>query len=163
MDKDNNPWGTTDDDIRAAWVKAYHDAGYVIMVSAFGATYNPTSSDPTGECTKLANFVVQYNLDGIDLDYEDNDAMKRGEAEQWLISCTKAIRQVLPQGQYILTHAPQAPYFSGFHGYKNGGYVTVHQEVGDLIDWYNVQFYNQATTRYDSYEEMWVNATGEWN
>jgi len=50
--------------------------------------------------------VIDNNLDGVDLDYEDNDAMNKGKAEDWLISCTKAIREVLPKGEYILTHAP---------------------------------------------------------
>jgi len=44
------------------------------MISAFGATENPTSSgyDPKTLCSSLANFVVQNNLDGIDIDWEDN-------------------------------------------------------------------------------------------
>jgi hypothetical protein len=54
----------------------------------------------------LANFALNNNLDGVDLDYEDNGAMERGVAEDWLIKCTKAIRQILPKGQYLLTHAP---------------------------------------------------------
>jgi chitinase len=69
-------------------------------------------------------------------------AMNQGLGEDWLIRCTRAIRVVLPKGEYILTHAPQAPYFKGKPKYPNGGYVTVNDEVGDLIDWYNVQFYN---------------------
>lgn len=66
-------------------------------------------------------------MDGIDLDWEDNAAMENGTGEQWLVRCTKAIRNVLPKGQYILTHAPQAPYFVGKSHYKNGGYLTVDQ------------------------------------
>ena len=49
------------------------------MVSAFGATEFPTSAgyDPDSYCTTLGQYVVQHNLDGIDLDWEDNDAMNR--------------------------------------------------------------------------------------
>lgn len=49
------------------------------MVSTFGATEFPTSAgyEPTSYCTTLANFVKDNNLDGIDLDYEDNDAMNK--------------------------------------------------------------------------------------
>ena len=36
----------------------------------------------------------------------------------------------------------------------------MHEEVGDLIDWYNVQFYNQGSTEYDSYEELFIQSTG---
>jgi len=36
--------------------------------------------------------------------------------------------------------------------------------VGDLIDWYNVQFYNQGDTTYDTYDLLFINATsGDWN
>ena len=45
---------------------------------------------------------------------------------------------MLPQGQYILTHAPVAPWFSpGL--WPDNGYLGVNAAVGNLIDWYNVQ------------------------
>lgn len=123
------------------------------MVSAFGATEFPTSGgkDATQTCTTMAEFVRDNHLDGIDLDWEDNGAMEAGTGEQWLIDCTIAIRNILPVGEYYLTHAPQAPYFIGSPRYPNGGYVKVHEEVGDLIDWYNTQFYNQGNSQYNSY------------
>jgi len=39
----------------------------------------------------------------------------------------------------------------------------VNTEVGDLIDWYNVQFYNQGDTTYDTYELLFIDAAyGDW-
>ena len=38
--------------------------------------------------TNLAQFVIYNNLDGVDLDWEDNAAMENGTGEQWLIDCT---------------------------------------------------------------------------
>jgi hypothetical protein len=32
--------------------------------------------------------------------------------------------------------------------------------VGPLIDFYNIQFYNQQTTSYDSYETLFVESNG---
>lgn len=90
----------------------------------------------------------------MDLDYEDSGALEHGKGEDWLIRCTKAIRLVLPVGQYVLSHAPQAPYFMGTSKYPNGAYLTVDKEVGHLIDFYNVQFYNQGSSTYDSYETL---------
>lgn len=86
--------------------------------------------------------------------------MEAGTGEQWLIDCTIAARNVLPVGEYYLTHAPQAPYFVGTIKYPNGGYITIHQAVGHLIDWYNVQFYNQGDTKYDSYQELFYLSSG---
>ena len=55
----------------------------------------------------MASWVKQYGLDGIDVDYEDLDAMNKGDgkAEEWLTTFTKTLRSQLPQGQYVLTHA----------------------------------------------------------
>jgi len=36
-------------------------------------------------------------------------------------------------------------YFRFGPNYKGGGYLQVHQMVGSLIDWYNVQFYNRQS------------------
>jgi chitinase len=65
-----------------------------------------------------------------------------------LIAFTQKLKQIIPE--HILTHSPQAPYFSSTK-YKNGGYVNINQQVGNLIDFYNVQFYNQGNTSYDTY------------
>jgi len=79
-----------------------------LLVSAFGATEFPTSEgkDPVTTCTNLAEFVLANNFDGVDIDWEDNEAMELGTGEQWLITCTKTLRKYLPKGKYIITHAP---------------------------------------------------------
>lgn len=38
--------------------------------------------------------------------------------------------------------------------------MTVDSSVGNTIDFYNVQFYNQGNTRYDSYSELFIQSTG---
>lgn len=46
-----------------------------------------------------------------------------------------------------------APWFSP-KMWGGGGYLKVHKEVGSMIDWYNVQFYNRACSL------DWVDMTG---
>lgn len=75
--------------------------------------------------------------------------MEAGTGEAWLIRFQTQLRAQLPN--HIITHAPQAPYFKQEY-YKNGGYVTVNEKVGNTIDFYTVQFYNQGNTQYDSYQ-----------
>ena len=72
--------------------------GKKIMVSAFGATDFPTSqgADPTTTAQNLAAFVKDNNLDGCDIDWEDNNAMEAGTGEAWLITFTKVLRAALP-------------------------------------------------------------------
>ncbi len=38
--------------------------------------------------------------------------------------------------------------------------MTVHRKVGLTIDFYNVQFYNQGDTKYDTYESLFLKSGG---
>ena len=115
-------FGNTDVAIRTALKKAYNDAGIKILVSAFGSTDEPTHLDPVVVATNLAKFVNDYDLDGADIDYEDNGAMEAGKGEAWLITFTTKLRSLMPNK--VITHAPQAPYFKEDH-YQKGGYIKV--------------------------------------
>jgi chitinase len=90
----------------------------------------------------------------VDIDYEDNKAMNKGTGEQWLIQFMVQLRKIIPF--HIISHAPQGPYFTST--YPSGGYRRVHKEVGHLIDFYNVQFYNQLNATYESYDLLFKNS-----
>jgi len=159
----DNPWGSTTAAVQKAWLDRYHAAGIKVLVSAFGATDFPTTGgvDPVQCGQRIADFVKQNQLDGVDLDYEDNGAMNAGKGEAWLIAITKKLRQELPKSQgYIISHAPQAPYFMGPPNYPAGGYLAVDKAVGGLIDFYNVQFYNQGSSAYTNYETLFQQSDG---
>ena len=84
--------GSTKDQIQKSIKKKYNDAGISVFVSAFGATEMPTGQDPASVAAALASWVNSNNLDGVDIDYEDNDAMTLSTAEQWLITFQKKLR-----------------------------------------------------------------------
>lgn len=121
------------------------------MVSAFGSTDSPVTAgvDPADCARRLAAWVKQYNLDGVDIDWEDMQAMNTNKGESWLITFQAELRAQLPAGQYLISHAPVAPWFTSGPDYESGAYVKVHQEVGDGIDFYNIQFYNQGQGVYE--------------
>ncbi|KAI0924722.1 hypothetical protein AcW2_005518 [Taiwanofungus camphoratus] len=133
-------WTELSADDRSSIKSQYESAGISLMVSCFGSTDTPTTSnaDPTSTANTFASWVVEYDLDGIDVDYEDFDAFDAGTAEAWLVTFTQQLRSQLPEGQYIITHAPVAPWFSP-NMWTGGGYLYVDQQVGDIIDWYNIQ------------------------
>ncbi|KAF8521732.1 glycoside hydrolase family 18 protein [Hysterangium stoloniferum] len=135
-------WASLSESERKSIKAKYAAAGIKLIVSVFGGTDAPTTNGANAISTanKMAKFVKDYDLDGIDVDYEDFDAMNAGDgrAETWIINFTKQLRTKLPKGQYILSHAPVAPWFAPGR-YGGGGYLKVHQKVGNLIDWY----YNQ--------------------
>lgn len=65
--------------------------------------------------------------------------MNNNQAEAWLITFQTELRNQLPAGQYVISHAPVAPWFTSANIYASGAYSHIHAVVGDTIDWYNVQ------------------------
>lgn len=132
-----------------------------LLVSAFGSTQSPTSAgvDAVQCAANLAQFAIDNLFDGVDIDWEDTPAFNKGVGEDWLITLTKELYRLLPAGS-IITHAPQSPYFSpGL--YPKNAYLTVDQQVGSMISFYNVQFYNQGVGMYDSAQGLF-NVSGGW-
>jgi len=148
----------------ALFVNATHQAGRKVLVTVGGATELPitaayfTQNDPTALAATLAALVRNNSLDGVDVDWEDDysnqnpgltgygsAATRRpggGPAVAWLVTLTKELRRLLPREEgFLLTHAPQAPYFAL-------GYDRVYRACGSDIDWFNVQFYNQWPSCY---------------
>jgi len=158
-------WASLSSSQRSTIKQQYENAGIKLIVSLFGSTDTPTTNgaDPVATANTMAAWVKKYDLDGVDVDYEDLNAMNQqnGEAEQWLTTFTQQLRTQLPQGQYILTHAPLAPWFSP-GAYASGAYLTVNQNVGNLIDWYNVQFYNQGSTEYTTCTGLLTKSSEVW-
>ncbi|RDB20822.1 Basic endochitinase [Hypsizygus marmoreus] len=158
-------WTQLSSSQRSSIKSQYAAAGIKLIVSLFGATDAPTSNgaDPIATANTMAAWVKQFNLDGVDVDYEDFDAINVGDgkAEAWLASFTRQLRVQLPQGTYILTHAPVAPWFSP-NKFGGGAYLQVHSAVGSLIDWYNVQFYNQGSNEYTSCAGLLTTSSNTW-
>ncbi|KAH7886592.1 glycoside hydrolase family 18 protein [Phlebopus sp. FC_14] len=150
---------------RTSILNEYNAAGISLVVALFGSTETPTSSgyDPINTANTMAAWVIEYGLQGVDVDYEDFYAFDAGTgaAEQWLGNFTKQLRTQLPQGQYILTHAPVAPWFSP-NVWGGGGYLLVNSMVGSMIDWYNVQFYNQGTSEYTTCNGLLYTSSSVW-
>jgi chitinase len=157
-------WTSLTADQRSTLKSQYASAGIKLIVSAFGSTDVPTTTnaDPVATANTFAAWVKQYNLDGIDVDYEDFGAMDSGKGEAWLISFTKQLRAQLPAGQYIITHAPVAPWFQPGSRWPGGGYLKVHSQVGSLIDWYNIQFYNQGANVYTDCNGLLTTSANAW-
>ncbi|PIL26071.1 hypothetical protein GSI_11825 [Ganoderma sinense ZZ0214-1] len=141
-------WAALSSSQKTSKKNEYHKAGIKIIASAFGATDLPTTSGASAANTAntMAKWVKSNGLDGIDVDYEDLTAMNKGDgkAEKWVSDFTTTLRKTLPKGQYILSHAPLAPWLAPNNQFKAGAYVKINKNVGSLIDWYNVQFYNQG-------------------
>jgi chitinase len=65
-------WEQLSDMERTSYIQEYNAAGISLIVSAFGATEEPTSSgaNSTVVARNLASWVLQYGIQGVDVDYE---------------------------------------------------------------------------------------------
>ncbi|KAK0501320.1 glycoside hydrolase [Armillaria luteobubalina] len=65
----------------------YVTAGIKLIVSVFGSTDKPTSNraDPVATANTMSGWVKRYNLDGIDVDYEDFKAVDAGDGQAELL------------------------------------------------------------------------------
>lgn len=75
--------GDTIQEIQTNLKKNFTDAGVKLIVSAFGATENPTSEnlDPVQVGKDLAAFVNNNQFDGVDIDWEDTPAFQSGDGK----------------------------------------------------------------------------------
>ena len=65
-------WASLTADQRSTLKQEYADAGISLIVSAFGSTEQPTTAglDPIATANTMAAWVKDFDLDGIDVDYE---------------------------------------------------------------------------------------------
>lgn len=129
-------------------ISTLQKSGKQVLLSFGGGTvasetYHQLAGNETELAANIGHFITDNELDGVDIDFEDTGAFT-GSADysgvNFLVNLTKALREILPSPQYLLTHTPQPPYLES--GNPMGGYVQVMAEAGEDIDWLNVQFYN---------------------
>lgn len=159
-------WKSLTNESRTEIVKGLHAQNISIMMSLFGAEDAPTTNgtDPEKFAKEVGEFVRDYQLDGVDVDWEDFRALGKndGHAEAWLTNLTLALRQQLPNDSYFLTHAPVAPWFTTNEGtYPHGAYraLATNPLTNNSIDWFNIQYYNQGDM-YASCEQLVFQSPG---
>jgi chitinase len=139
-----------------------------VLISVGGATFPSSSYQVFAEVPErmaylveqIREFVVYYNFDGVDIDYEDDAGFgdnRTYDGVAFLSNLTNLLAYNLPSGQNIITHAPQTPYWDSHSEFARGGiapYYQIWQNVGNQIDWVNNQFYSNPD--YDSSAERKV-------
>eukprot|EP01117_Protostelium_nocturnum_P016364 TRINITY_DN6468_c0_g1_i1.p1 TRINITY_DN6468_c0_g1~~TRINITY_DN6468_c0_g1_i1.p1 ORF type:complete len:362 (-),score=107.75 TRINITY_DN6468_c0_g1_i1:137-1222(-) len=150
-------WASLSDATRNQFIAAYHKAGIKVIISAFGAAdAHPSKRDAAQVARELAAFAIKYKFDGVDIDYEDEESFSKGYGAQWVITLHKTLRSILPKSA-IITHAPQGPHFAT-ETFKDQSYVAINKAVGNTVDWYNVQFYNNGG--YTTCQDLMFNRNG---
>lgn len=147
MDESIKSWTKLTDEQRTELKNTFNG---IIIVSHGGASFSSyiKNYDDYGQ-THVAditlNFINKYNLDGVDIDYENIDGtMLRN------FSITLANNLKKSPNKYF-TMAPQA---SGGEICKH---LDIYNEIPNLIDWMNIQLYYQ-TSRFAEYTYAMIDA-----
>jgi len=164
-------WEGLDSGTKNQTVSTLHSKGASLIVSfGGGADGNPYTLDAYSIGQTVGKYAKAQYLDGVDFDLENFDQgfTVNGHSAQWTIdwcaNITKGALNGFGNGA-ILTHAPQSPYF-GPVGATNtwagpsGGYTAVYNAVKDILTFFNVQFYNQGSGCYESYDSLFMNGGG---
>lgn len=144
-----------------------HSKGAAVLVSAGGATdspYDQMSGAAYGKA--VADWAVANALDGVDFDLENfgqgftAGSLSGTATVKWIADASNTARSVLGSGK-LISHAPQGPYFgpignAGFWPGVSGGYSGVYAQASGAIDFLNVQFYNQGSSCYVSYDSLFT-------
>jgi len=137
------------------YVHDYHSKNIKVMVSVGGGTVTPTTSkwDPAVTANNAAKFAKDNHLDGVDLDWEDPNALIDNpvNALNRMVTYTTTLRNALGNS-CVISHSPGAPYLCPTFPYKYPEsqffYYKVDKKVGSLIDFYNVLFYDTNNSDY---------------
>lgn len=152
-----------DNATRAATIAKAHAAGAVVTVSLGGANDQRwEEADAKSLATYIANWANEYDLDGVDFDLEhfggfgainNND----NETIAWFVDLITTTRSILGENK-VISMAPLPPWFGPIGMPKcttaneqnctwvgpSGGLTAVYKEVGQEIDYFFAQFYNQG-------------------
>lgn len=130
---------------RQARLKTLRQDGTKVMASLGGALGSHaiySQYDPNAFGRRAAEYIIDLGLDGLDVDLEGwgNDP----KAFDFLKSVTKSAFQTFKAAggkKYVISHAPEMPYF-----WRGKAYAALlsDRESFDMIDFVNVQMYNQV-------------------
>lgn len=158
---DDSVFGKNKQEIQQNLHNKYNTSRSHVLVSAFGPREMPTSLglSPLDCANKLATFVLDNNLDGADVNWQDEEALHMGKGLDWIISFHTHLRKLLPS--YIITHSPFASYFRS-EDYSSKSYTEINNKINNTVNFYNVQYFNLGTSKFNSYEEIFKKSTGDY-
>lgn len=144
-----------------------HTRGCSILLSSGGATETPYNTDPVVYAQRVCNYAISGNFDGVDYDLENfgpgltGAGLTSQQTIDWLVTVANTTRTTLGT-QALISFAPQAPYLStpgqsATWAGVLGGFTAVYN-AAPSIDIYNIQFYNQGNTNYQSYQTIFINS-----
>jgi chitinase len=152
-------------------MRTLQNAGKNVLVS-FGGDPSTFPSSAWQSCAQnvyiavnnIAAFVKNHGFNGVDIDYEDDNGFTGVyDGVGFLIAVTSGLAKALPG--YIITHAPQTPYWDPKGGYGDPApYLPIWHQVGvnNQIMWFNNRFYSNKGYDQDApTKQLWYRNIAE--
>jgi len=160
-------WQGLSSAVKSSTIATLHSKDAVLLVSyGGGADGNPYVEVAYTAGQTVGKYAKAQMLDGVDFDLENfgQGFTVKGHDSQWAIDWCKNITYGALDGfgsGAILTHAPQSPYFgpvgaTNTWAGKLGGYTAVYNEIKSILTFFNLQFYNQGSSCYVTYNSLFV-------
>ncbi len=138
-------WSALQNGGASALVSAGHAAGDQVLLSVFAqsqAVIGPLCAQPsrTGErlAGELAPLLSRYSFDGIDLDFESEDALGRNGFVSFVKALTTRLAALDPSPDVMLNVFPQSVF-------DTGGFIDV-QALAPVVDQLFVMAYDMEDT-----------------
>ncbi|KAL1411798.1 hypothetical protein Q8F55_002765 [Vanrija albida] len=155
-------WEGFTDAQRQAILTNYHDNGIALMVSAFSDDDHIVSNkaDPVATAQSIGAWVKKYNVDGVDIDYEDFKPLQEDPAGSlaWLTAFHNELATQLPLSDYAISSTPSAWMYGSAFGGIDSVYCKLHAAVGSKISWYALQLYNGQPGAWNTCENTYWNS-----
>lgn len=128
--------------LQKAGIKVHLSFGGEVGLDGQPVNYTLLSQNVGSVADQLAAFVSEFNLDGIDIDYEDTNALVSStpyNGVAFASDLTNDLRTAIGANK-IISHAPQPPYL--WQGASDAPYAQILANTGDAIDRIYMQYYN---------------------
>ena len=147
---DNNPNSEIYDDLwKQIKIAQELNIKIVLMVGGAGGAYNQLFGDFDTYYSMLKKLIIDKNLDGVDLDIEENVNINN------VIMLINKLKSDFNE-DFIISMAPiQSSLEYDNEGMGGFVYKELYNKVGDKIDYFNVQFYFDYSL--DAYEKILSN------
>ncbi len=129
-------------------VRSLRRAGRGVLVSFGGAAvpssaYEAYARDVGGLVEQLVRWVERFGFDGVDIAFEDSSGFTGAyDGVEFLSALTAGLAARLPEGQGLITHAPQTPHWEP--KWWGAPYRRVWERVGPAIAWVHNQFHDNG-------------------
>ena len=120
-----------------------------LLVNAFSSFEDPASKNiSASKCAQtLSAFIDSYNLDGVNIDFRDTEAMKDGKGITWLTVFILSLKRTKESKVFLSLNAE----LFDLERYPINNPIPLEIALGSKIDYYIINYQQDESKHYDTY------------